>query len=71
MVVQFVNAGRRIVVGSDFEAYESHEFDTVALCDDAVLQLEVELHFAVFDVVLEVDVVQARVVLIAADVGQS
>jgi hypothetical protein len=70
MAVQFVNACWRIVAGSDFQAYESHELDSVAPGDDAVLQLEVELHFSVFDVVLEVDVAEAWVVLAASDVGE-
>jgi len=56
-------------MASDFESYETHQLDSVALGDDAVLELEVELHFAVFDLVLEVHVMQA-VVSLLADVGQ-
>ena len=48
-----------LFIFSDFEPHRAHQLDGVALGDDARLQLVVEAHLAVFDVVLEVDVVDA------------
>ncbi len=44
--------------GSDFEAYEAHEFDSVAVGDYAVVEFVVEGHFAVCNFVLQVDVAE-------------
>src|ERR1700722_10065334 len=54
---------------SNFEADEAHELDAVAFGDDTFLQLEIEFHLAVFDLVLEMDVVEAGIALLAY-VGQ-
>jgi len=48
---------------------EPHQFDAVAFGDNAIVQLEIEGHSAVPNVVLEMDVVEA-VVLLSADVGE-
>ena len=56
--IEFYVSGSEVSSSSDFEADEAHEFDSVAVRDDAVAELVVELHFAVFDFVLEVDVVE-------------
>src|ERR1700729_3406473 len=57
--------GETFALTLDFEADKAHQFDAVALGDDSVAELEVELHLAVFDLVLEMDVVEASVSLFA------
>lgn len=40
----------------DLQANEAHEFERIAFGYDPLAQLEIEAHFAVFDVILEVGV---------------
>jgi hypothetical protein len=43
---------------SNVETYQAHQFDAVTFGDDAVMQFEVETHFAISDGVLEVNVAE-------------
>ena len=52
------DAVRQRFAGSDFQADQAHEFDSVAVGDYAVAEFVVEGHLAVGDLVLQVDVVE-------------
>jgi hypothetical protein len=68
MIIQQVNV-ERFGLRSDFEADEAHQLDAIAFRNDTWLKFEVEAHFAISDGVLEVDVAEA-IVLLLADVGE-
>ena len=42
----------------DFQPYQAHQFDSIALCHYALVQLEIELHPPVRDLVLKMHIVK-------------
>ena len=65
--VEFVRTGPRPT--SDIEADRAHEFESVALLDDTLPEGIIEMHYAPFQVILEVDVVESTCAL-GNDLGQ-
>ena len=62
--------GKSFRQGLNLESDEPHQFNPVAFGDDTIVQLEVELHLAVVNLVLEMDVVETAILLVSAELDE-